>query len=191
MPVEVKGVDEMRRALAKFSPDLYKAVNSEIRPILAGMARDAKNLVPQSFLSGSMNDGKERQSRTSRKRAFPTYDPTIIRRGLTYSMGKKRGTRSGWATLYGLLNKSAMGSIIETAGRLSPNGSQYSQSNNPRAGQQFIDVSNRISTLKSFGKGRKNQGRLVYAAASDNQGKALAAIMDALQRAQRMFESRT
>jgi hypothetical protein len=191
MPVEVKGVNEMRRALAKFSPDLYKAVNSEIRPELAGMARDAKNLVPGSFLSGSMNEGQERKSRTSRSRAFPIYDSTTIRRGLTYSMGRKRGTRSGWSSLYSLLNKSAMGSIIETAGRLFPNGSPYSQSNNPQAGRQFIDAANQISSMKSFGKGRKNQGRLAYAAASNNQGKALAAIMDALQRAQKMFEART
>lgn len=191
MPVEVKGVNEMRRALAKFSPDLYKAINSEIRPELAAMARDAKNLVPASFLSGTESQGQERKSRTSRTRAFPVYDSAIIRRGLTYSMGRKRGTRSGWSTLYGLLNKSAMGSILETAGRLFPNGSPYSQSNNPQAGQQFIEAANRISEFKSFGKGRKSQGRLAYAAASDNQGKALASIMDALQRAQKMFEART
>lgn len=191
MPVAIKGANETRRALRKFDPDLYKSLNAEIRPELSGMVKQAKNLVPQYFLSGAMDSGKERQSRTSRTRAFPTFDQTQVRKGLTYSMGRQKRQRNGWQSLYSLLNRSAMGAIIETAGRLNPNGSSTSQSNNPHAGEQFIAKANQISTLKQFGKGRKAQGRLAFAAASHNQGRAVASIMDAIERAEAIYRSRT
>jgi hypothetical protein len=191
MPVAVRGLVETQRALRKFDPDLYKALQAEIRPELSGMAREAKSLVPKYYLSGAMSDGKERQSRTSRSRAFPTYDNAQIRRGLTYSMGRQKRQRNGWQSMYSLLNKSAMGAIIETAGRLHPAGDPASQSNNPNAGRAFIERANQISGLKQVGKGRKNQGRLAFAAVADNMGKAKAAIVDAIQRAEAKYRSAT
>lgn len=192
MPVAVKGLVETQRALRKFDPDLYKAMQAEIRPELSGMARKAKSLVPKYFLSGSMSDGSERQSRIDgRKRAFPTYDNVEIRRGLTYSMGKQKRQRNGWQSMYSLLNKSAMGAIVETAGRKNPYGDPESQSNNPNAGRQFIDRANQISGFKQVGKGRKNQGRLAFAAVADNMGRARAAIMDSIERAEAKFRSAT
>jgi len=191
MPVAVKGLVETQRALRKFDPDLYKAMQAEIRPELSGMTREAKSLVPRYFLSGAMSDGSERQSRTSRSRAFPTYDNVQIRRGLTYSMGRQKRQRNGWQSMYSLLNKSAMGAIVETAGRLNPYGDSRSQSNNPNAGRQFIDRANDISRLKQVGKGRKNQGRLAFAAVADNMGRAKAAIVDAIERAEAKYRSTT
>jgi hypothetical protein len=93
--------------------------------------------------------------------------------------------------MYSLLNKSAMGAIIETAGRLHPAGDPASQSNNPNAGRAFIERANQISGLKQVGKGRKNQGRLAFAAVADNMGKAKAAIVDAIQRAEAKYRSAT
>jgi len=191
MPVAVKGLVETQRALRKFDPDLYKAMQAEIRPELSGMTREAKSLVPRYFLSGAMSDGSERQSRTSRSRAFPTYDNVQIRRGLTYSMGRQKRQRNGWQSMYSLLNKSAMGAIVETAGRLNPGGDSRSQSNNPNAGAQFIDRANQISRPKQVGKGRKNQGRLAFAAVADNMGRAKAAIVDAIERAEAKYRSTT
>ncbi len=191
MPVAVKGLVETQRALRKFDPDLYKAMQAEIRPELSGMTREAKSLVPRYFLSGAMSDGSERQSRTSRSRAFPTYDNVQIRRGLTYSMGKQKRQRNGWQSMYSLLNKSAIGAIVETAGRLNPNGNPRSQSNNPNAGREFIARANQISGLKQVGKGRKNQGRLAFAAVADNMGRAKAAIVDAIERAEAKYRSTT
>lgn len=191
MPVAVKGLVETQRALRKFDPDLYKAMQAEIRPELSDMTRAAKSLVPKYFLSGAMSDGSERQSRTSRSRAFPTYDNVQIRRGLTYSMGKQKRQRNGWQSMYSLLNKSAMGAIVETAGRLHPNGDPRSQSNNPNAGREFIARANQISGLKQVGKGRKNQGRLAFAAVADNMGRAKAAIVDAIERAEAKYRSTT
>lgn len=191
MPVAVKGVSKMRSALRKVDPNLYKAMNAEIRPELAGMAKEAKLLVPKYLLEGAMARGTEPVSRTSRARAFPTFDQTQVRKGLTYSMGRQKKQYNGWQSVYSLLNKSAMGAILETAGRLNPNGSSDSQSNNPNAGEQFIARANQISSLKQFGKGRKAQGRLAFAAAANNQGKAIAAIMDAIKRTEALFRSQS
>ena len=189
MPVAVKGVSKMRSALRKVDPDLYKSLNAEIRPELAGMTRQARKKVPGSFLSGATNDGAPRVSRTGRKLAFPTYDNTQIRRGLTYSMGRQKKQSNGWQSVYSLLNKSAMGVVLEWAGRL-PHSRDVNRSNNPNARQQFIDAADaEIGRMKQFGKGRANLGRIAYAAAAENQGKAIAAIMDAIKRTEALFRS--
>lgn len=191
MPVAVKGLVETQRALRKVSPDLFKELQGEIRPELSTMVREAKQKVPASFLSGAMSDGSIRQSRTGKKSAFPTYDNTQIRKGLTYSMGKQKRQSNGWQALYSLLNKSAMGVVIEWAGRL-PNSRTASQSNNPNARQQFIDaVDVEVGSLKQFGKSRAGRGRVAFAAAAENQGKAIAAIMDAIGKAEAKFRSVT
>lgn len=191
MPVAVKGVSKMRSALRKVDPNLYKSLNAEIRPELAGMVKEARRKVPNYFLHGAMDTGTEPVSRTSRARAFPKYNAVQIRRGLTYSMGRQKKQNNGWQSVYSLLNKSAMGAIIETAGRLNPNGDPNSKSNDPQAGERFIRYTDSVSGLKQFGKGRKAQGRLAFAAASENQGKSIAAIMDAIKRAEALFRSET
>jgi hypothetical protein len=192
MPVEVKGANEFRKALRKFDPDLYKAMNDEIKIVLKDVVSDAKTNVPQTFLSGAMDTGTERVSRTSRSRAFPVYNPSVIRKGLTYSIGKQKRNRSGWSSLYTMLNKSAIGAIVETAGRKHPNGDPESKSNNPDAGRQFIqELQQEYGGLKQVGKGRKQQGRLIFAAVEKNQGKAVDAIMTAIEKAKRQFETRT
>jgi len=191
MPVVIKGADEVRRALRKFDPDLYKEMNKEIRPVLSGMVRQAKALVPTYFLSGAMSDGSEAVAKASGGRGFPKYDSTSIRKGLTYSMGRQKRQRNGWQSLYSLLNKSAMGVIVEWAGRRNANGAPDSRSNNPHAGQQFIDRANQIGSLKQVGKGRQNQGRIAFAAVHDNFNRAVSNIKDAIDRAQSIANRRT
>jgi flagellar hook-basal body complex protein FliE len=192
MPVEVKGAVEFRKALRKFDPDLYKAMNNEVKVVLKDITADAKAHVPQDFLSGAMDTGVERVSRTSRDRAFPTYNSSVIRKGLTYSLGKQKKNRSGWASLYTLLNKSAIGAIVETAGRKHPSGDPASKSNNPNAGNQFIqELNQEYGSLKQVGKGAKQRGRLIFAAVERNQGRAVDAIMIAIDKAKKQFEAST
>lgn len=189
MPIAVKGANEVKRALRKFDPDLYKEMNREIAGELKGITNEAKTMLPQSFLSGAMDDGRERVSRTSRSRAFPTYNSSTIRRGLTYSLARKRGNTRGWTAAYSLLNKSAIGAIAEIAGTKHPYGDPRSQSNNPQAGRQFIEALNRdIGSIKPVGKGR---GRLMYAALNANQGKARDAIIRAIETAATKFKAAT
>jgi hypothetical protein len=189
MPIRVEGANEVKRALRKFDPDLYKEMNQEIGTALKSVSNEAKTLVPSSFLTGAMDDGRERMSRTSRSRAFPVYNSSTIRKGLTYSLARKKGNTRGWTAAYSLLNKSAIGSIAEVAGTKHPYGDPNSQSNNPQAGRQFIEALNEdIGTIKSVGKGR---GRLMYQALNANQGKARDAVLAALEKAAAKYKAAT
>lgn len=189
MPIRVEGVNEVKRALRKFDPDLFKEMNKEIGTALKSVSNEAKQDVPGMFLSGAMDDGRERVSRTSRSRAFPVYNSSSIRKGLTYSLARKRGNTKGWTAAYSLLNKSAIGAIAEIAGTKHPYGDSRSQSNNPQAGRQFIEALNRdIGTIKKVGKGR---GRLMYAALYDNQGKARDAVLAAIEKAATKYKAAT
>lgn len=190
MPVVVEGIVGLRKALNKYAPDLRKELDAQVKAVLKPIIADARAQVPEtSILSNWNNPGYIRASRTGRKEGFPSYDARVIRKGLTYSLAKKKNNRSGFVSMFTLLNRSRQGAIIETAGRKSGNqGDSRSQSNNPNAGAQFIGAMNQIGGLRDFaGKGRMTTGRLLYAAYDRNQGKALDAIMKALDETAQKF----
>lgn len=194
MPVVVEGVPELKKALKKFAPDLLKEMNNEIRVALKEVTNEAKAKVPSQAPGGLYNwqdNGVEAKSRTSRATGFPKYNARVIRRGLTYSLGRGKRNQSGFASLYSLLNKSASGAIAETAGRLSgASGSSRSQSNNPQAGSRFISGMNGIGTMKSVDRRQKTTGRILYAAYAENEGKALNAVFKAIDKAARLLKER-
>jgi hypothetical protein len=183
MPVEVKGVVEARKILRKLAPETLKAYNSQIAAPLKDITNEARKDVPQSFmrLGNFSYPGYDRKSRTGRERAFPSFVSNVVRRGLTYSLAKSRANRSGWSSLVSMLNKSAAGAIIETAGRQNAYGSSQSKSNNPQAGRSFIDAMNsEVGRLSQTGRTAKTQGRLMGRAVVENQGRAQATILKVL-----------
>ncbi len=194
MPVEVKGLVETQKALRKLAPDLYLEMRKEIRVALKVVSDDARSMV-QPAVYGLYNwqaSGAQVKSRTGRERAFPKYDPKVIRKGLTYTLGKGRRNSAGFVGLYSLLNKSAAGAIIETAGRLNFNGDSDSQSNNPNAGAHF----NRAiqGTYGGFGKSgsrREDRGRLIHKAYEKDQGKVTDAVFKAIAKAEHKFMTTT
>ena len=194
MPVVVSGVPELKRALKQFAPDLRKQMDDEIRTALKEVTNAAKAKVPDQAPGGLYNwqdNGSESKSRTSRARAFPKYNARIIRRGLTYSMGRTKRNMSGFAGLYTLFNKSASGAIAETAGRLSgASGSRRSESNNPNAGARFISGMNGIGAMKSVDGRQKSTGRILFAAYVENEGKALDATFRAIDKAAKALNAR-
>ena len=184
MPTEVKGVVEARKILRKLAPETLKAYNKEIAAPLKAITQAARNDVPGTIdnLSRFNYPGYERKSRTGRNRAFPSFEANVVRRGLTYSLAKSRSNRSGWSSLVSLLNKSASGAIIETAGRQNRYGSSQSKSNNPDAGREFIaNLNNGIGSLKQTGRTAKTSGRLMGRNLAEDQGKAKATILKVLQ----------
>jgi hypothetical protein len=224
MPVEVKGIVEVQKALKKFAPDLYKEMNKEIRSAMREVVNEARTNVPNQIqgLSGWQDQGKEVVSRTAGKtRGFPKYNPDVIRKGLTYSLGRSRRNYSGFVNVYRLLNRSAAGAIYETAGRKNPDGRapitsvaqqgfEYAQgyegtykyngkirkratrnynSNNPFAGYHFVNSIDDEARLESIGRGRKNKGRLLYAAFAKDQGKVTKATFKAIDTAILKFNS--
>jgi hypothetical protein len=225
MPVEVKGIIEVQKALKKFAPDLYKEMNKEIRAAMREVVNEARGQVPNQIqgLSGWQDQGKEVVSRTAGKvRGFPKYNPDVIRKGLTYSLGRSRRNYSGFVNVYRLLNRSAAGAIYETAGRKNPDGrapvqsaiyqNQTTQgtegyyfykgkkiaratrnynSNNPFAGYHFVNSIDDEARLESIGRGRKNKGRLLYAAFAKDQGKVTKATFKAIDTAILKFNSST
>jgi hypothetical protein len=174
MPTVVKGVTEARRVLSKVSPELYKQMNARITVGLKDVQNLARSEVVDNIfgLRNFTDTGVVRESRTSRARAFPMYNAALVRKGLTYSIGKQKRTNNGFTALYSMLNKSAAGAIIETAGRLNPYGDERSQSNNKDAGAHFINaITGTFGDLQQTGKTRKTQGRLMGDAVSQRKAK--------------------
>ena len=194
MPVTVSGLAETRKALRQLAPDIYKNMNKEIGSAMRVVVKDARNMVQPSVngLYNWQDKGTLVKSRTSRDRAFPKYNAQLIKKGLTYSLGQSKKNRSGFVSLYRLLNKSAVGSIIETAGRLNFNGDRDSQSNNRNAGAHFNRaIQGTYGGFYTVGKGKYNNGRLMAKAIVNNEGKAQAAIFAALDKASKEFKART
>lgn len=194
MPVVVEGIVGFKKALNKLAPDIKKEMDKEVREALKPIIKDARSKVPGSAPGGLYNynyPGYDRKSRTGRKRAFPSYDPRAVRKGLTYSLSTKRFSGKGYVSAFTLLNRSATGAIIETAGRANPGGSPRSQSNNKDAGRRFIGAMNDVGGLVDYaGRGKMTTGRLLYAAYARNEGKALAATMKAIEKAKLVFATR-
>ena len=194
MPVIIEGVVGLKKALRQLAPDIKKEMDKEIREALKPIVKDARSKVPGTAPGGLINwndPGYERKPRVpGKKQSFPSYDQTIIRRGLTYSVATSRMKNSGFVSLFTLFNKSRTGSIIETAGRVgSPN--PRAASNNPDAGRRFIGAMNDIGGLVDYaGRGQKSKGRLLYAAYARNQGRALNATLIAVEKAKRNLANR-
>jgi hypothetical protein len=200
MPVEVKGLIETRAALKQLAPDLLKEMNKEIRVALKVVVADARASVTPNVtgLYNWQDTGKAVVSRTKAKtyaapnlRAFPKYNPLVIRKGLTFSLAASRRNSAGFVGFYRLLNKSAAGAIIETAGRKNFNGASDSQSNNPQAGAHFNRaIQGTYGGFKSIGDRRQDKGRLLYAAYFRDQGKVIDAVFKAISKAQTTYKSR-
>jgi hypothetical protein len=200
MPVEVKGLVETRAALKQLAPDLLKEMNKEIRVALKVVVEDARVSVQPSVngLYNWQDKGNPVVSRRKAKtygapnlRAFPKYNPLVIRKGLTFSLAASRRNSAGFVGFYRLLNKSAAGAIIETAGRKNFNGASDSQSNNPNAGAHFNRaIQGTYGGFKSIGDRREDKGRLLYAAYYRDQGKVIDAVFKAISKAQTTYKSR-
>jgi hypothetical protein len=163
MPTEVSGALELRKALRKVQPELAKETEKEIRSLLKVISNKAKGFVP----SEAPLSGWGKAVGVWENRVFSSSD---IKRGLGYSTAPSKPNKRGFRSIATIFNKSAAGSIYETAGRLSgPQGRPQaplvdvyeeagtrfarragyqkrssdrtkSQSGNPNAGRQFIEA---------------------------------------------------
>lgn len=184
MPATINGLDEALKALRKIDPELSKQLKKGMRPTLRLMQDEARAYVQYEIVglrSGWMNANPDAKSRTSRKRAFPIYDPAAARKGIVYSLGAKKPNRNGWVALFSLINKTASGAIIETAGRKNPNGAPNSQSNNPNAGKHFIESINAATgAIYRTGTSPKSQGRLIFRSVANNRAQFQATVIEAV-----------
>jgi hypothetical protein len=203
MPIEVKGVIALRKALNAYAPDLAKELTSEITKSLKVIQKDARGFIPSMAPNNLYNwndnaKGKQITAKTSmfrtfntegRLRMFPLYNATEIKRGIVYRTGYGKPNSKGFRSLFRVRNQSAAGAIYETAGRTHPNGDPRSKSNNPQAGARFVQQG-ALYGKKTTGSSGDMRGRAIFRAWEQDQGKQLAHIMQAIENTRVKFNKR-
>jgi hypothetical protein len=208
MPASVKGAIELRKAIKKYSPELAKETRKELANSLAPIVAKARGFISATPpLSGWATGGGY----------FPIYSASEARRGIGYKATPSKPNNKGFRALARIFNKSAAGAIYETAGRKNPQGrsqaplatvvlpghknfgkqirsgsKNQSLSNNPNAGNQFIDAINGTGQIvnayvrqegQSGRASGKMRGRAMFRAWAEDQGKTTAAVLKAIETA--------
>ena len=214
MPTEVKGAIALRKALKNFAPDLAKETQKELGNLLKPITNKARGFIPSKApLSGW---GKSSSTIWGTDRIWSTGK---ARRGIGYKTTPSKPNKQGFRALARIVNASAAGAIYETAGRLNPNGreqapmarvvresqSNYgkmirsgtknqSRSNNPGAGNMFIESMDQYSRIvdanNQTGAGRRSRkmkGRAIFKAWKEDGGKTNAAIIKAIENSKVKF----
>lgn len=164
MPATVKGGLNLRKALRAYTPDLAKALPKEVGSALKPITKAARGYLPDNsqVLSGWL-------PRETGQGRFPTYTASIAKRGIGFKTTPSKPNRRGFRALASVFNKTAAGAIYETMGRKTPD-------------SQF--VKNQNAKFSQIMKGdRKMQGRALYRAYEENNGKATAAVLAAIKKA--------
>jgi hypothetical protein len=167
MPTELKGASALRKALRQFDPDLDKATRDEMVGFLKPLVKKARGFMPSNsdmpsgFVGNSADGG------------FPKYDASLARRGVGYKLTPTKPNRQGWVQTVSIHNKTAGGAIYETAGRKSGNTGNFT----PRL----------QGTLTGSGK---MQGRAMFKAYKEDEGKAKAGVIKALEKAAAKFNAK-
>lgn len=212
MPVSVKGVIELRKALGKYAPDLQKELTKEISASLRVIQKDARGFVPSTPPGNLYGWDEAKRSRriTSRNssfrtfntegrvRLFPLYNAKTIKAGIVTRTGYSKPNARGFRSLFRIKNDSAVGAIYETAGRKNPNGqpwigkgagsNSYSHSTNPDAGRNFTQRQGKLYGMKKANEDMR--GRLIYRAWEQDEGKQTVAIFKAIETANAKFKAR-
>jgi hypothetical protein len=161
MPASVKGAVELRKALRKFTPDLAKETQKEIKIAIRPISQSAKGYVPDrgEVLSGWL-------PRQMSEGTFPTFNPSEVRSRIGFKTSPSKANSRGFRSLAQVFNKSRAGSIYERMGKLSPD-------------SRF--VMNQDGKLRAPLKGKdRMQGRLLYRAYDENNGKARNGVLKAI-----------
>jgi hypothetical protein len=216
MPTEVKGALALRKALKNFAPDLALETQKELGNLLKPITNKARGFIP----ARAPLSGWARSSSTvwGSDRIWSTGK---ARRGIGYKTTPSKPNKQGFRALARVVNASAAGAIYETAGRLNPNGreqapmarvvresqSNYgkmirsgnknqSKSNNPGAGNMFIEAMNQyggiVDANNQTGAGRRSRkmkGRAIFRAWKEDGGKTNAAIIKAIENSKEKFYS--
>jgi len=172
MPASVKGAVALRKSLRQFTPDLAKALPKEVAAALKPITKSAKGYLPDngSVLSGWL-------ARENSQARFPSYDAKIAKAGIGYKTTPSKPNRRGFRSLARVFNKSAAGAIYETMGRKTPD-SRFVRNQNSKFSQ----------SMKGDGK---MEGRALFRAYEENNGKARDAVLKAIKSAANKLNQRS
>jgi hypothetical protein len=164
MPASVKGAVALRKSLRAFAPDLAKETQKEFAGALKPITKTAKGYFPDDgqVLSGWL-------ARENSQARFPSYNARIVKAGVGYKTSPSKPNRRGFRSLARVFNKSAAGAIYETMGRKTPS-SRFVQNQSSKYG----------SSMKGDGK---MEGRALFRAYEENNGKARDAVLNAIKSA--------
>ena len=164
MPASVKGAVALRKSLRAFAPDLAKETQKEVAGALKPITKTAKGYFPDDgqVLSGWL-------AREGSQARFPSYNARIVKAGVGYKTSPSKPNRRGFRSLARVFNKTAAGAIYETMGRKTPT-SRFVQNQTSKYG----------SSMKGDGK---MEGRALFRAYEENNGKARDAVLKAIKSA--------
>jgi hypothetical protein len=171
MPASVKGAVNLRKALKAYTPDLAKALPKEVGIALKPITKSARGYLPDQgqVLSGWL-------PRQMSEGSFPTYNARLVKAGIGYKTTPSKPNRRGFRSLARVFNKTAAGAIYETMGRKTPS-SRFVQNQNAKFGQ----------SMKGDGK---MEGRALFRAYEENNGKARDAVLKAIASAANKLNAR-
>jgi len=199
---QLVGVKELRSALRKFEPDLSKELQTEVANFLKPIVKKARGYIESDFTPSNWRG----ETKTGK---WPIYNATLMRRGIGYKTTPTKPNRRGFIYAASMHNKTASGAIYETAGRKNPSGMQkaprgtsrknknYSHSNNPQAGNQFITALENASPMAqgntrpgSGRRGRYMKGRAIFRAWAEDENRTEGAVIKAIESAATKFRLR-
>lgn len=219
MPASVKGAVELRKALREFTPDLAKETQKEIAAILKPITQKARGFIPSNApLSGWAKSGggawgTDRIWSSSKAKRGIGYKTTPSRpnrsgwrslaRIVNASPAGSIYETAGRLNPYGRPQAPIVQVVAprhENFGKFIRSGSKgQSLSNNPNAGRQFIESMDRTGKIVDAyqrGEGqagrasRKMKGRAIFRAWKEDQGKATAAVIKAIEKSRDKLEAR-
>lgn len=171
MPVAVKGGLVLRKSLRQFTPDLAKQLPKEMAVALKPVVKTARGYMPSD--SQVLSNWRPKENSQGR---FPVYTARIAKAGIGYKTTPSKPNRRGFRSLARLFNKTAAGAIYETAGRKTPD-SRFVQNLNNKYG----------SVMKG---NAKMEGRVLYRAYEEDQGKAQDGVLKAIDNAKNNLNKR-
>jgi hypothetical protein len=171
MPTSVKGATNLRKALKQFTPDLAQETTKELGNLLKPVVKNARGFIPaNNQIPSGWLLGKQKG-----KWARVAFDSAIAKRGIGYKTTPSKPNRSGFRSLVSILNKSAAGAIYETAGRKSGIEGRFT----PRLQGSLV------------GPSQKQQGRAMFKAWQQDEGKTKGAVLQAIFNSAAKFNART
>ena len=171
MPTKIVGATDLRKALKQFTPDLAKETTKEIGNFLKPVVKNAlwfilsNDQIPSGWLVANQKGKWERVG----------FNAAIARRGIGFKTTPSKPNRRGFKSLVSILNKTAAGAIYETAGRKSGVTGRFT----PRLQGTLV------------GEGQKMQGRAMFKAYAQDQGKAKGAVLQAIFNSAAKFKAQT